>query len=352
LAYVESVPGPACLNSHLLLFRPRNGQFANRFLFYLLGGPIFERYMTQERTGTTFFGISQESIGAFSVALPPIGEQNVITQFLAYEIAKIDALISEQQRLVELLKEKRQAVICHAVTKGLNSVAPMKDSGIEWLGKVPEHWTLRPLKYLATFKSGGTPDKARREFWDGRVPWASAKDLKVEALDDTEDHITDAALDAGEASLVPPGSLLVVVRGMILARTFPVVRANVAMAINQDLKAVIPTEGMSAEYLAWLFRGSEAAILSHLDEAAHGTKALRMDTWGAMLLPVPPLREQVEIVAYIERTCSALSQLMAAAKHGISLLQERRTALISDAVTGKIDVRGFVDVQPEEVAAE
>jgi type I restriction enzyme S subunit len=286
------------------------------------------------------------------VALPPIGEQHLILQFLGHEVAKIDVLIAEQQRLIELLKEKRRAVVSHAITKGLNAAALMRESGIEWLGKVPEHWNLRPLKYLARFKSGGTPDKSRQEFWDGNVPWASAKDLKVEVLDDTEDHITDAALDAGAASLVPSGSLLVVVRGMILARMFPVVRANVAMAINQDLKAVIPTEGMSAKYLAWLFRGSEAAILSYLDEAAHGTKALRMDTWGSMLLPVPPLNEQVEIVTYVERTCASLFQLMEAAERGISLLQERRRALISAAVTGKIDIRGFVGVRPEEVAAE
>jgi type I restriction enzyme S subunit len=222
----------------------------------------------------------------------------------------------------------------------------MKDSGIDWLGSVPEHWALRPLKYLATLKSGGTPDKDRREFWDGGVPWASAKDLKVEALDDTEDHITGTALESGAASLITPGSLMVVVRGMILARTFPVVRANVAMAINQDLKAVTPKAGISADYLAWLFRGSEPAILSNLDEAAHGTKALRMDRWGSMILPVPPLTEQAEIVGHVEKVCASLRQLTEAAESAIALLQERRTALISAAVTGKIDVRGLAACQP------
>lgn len=276
----------------------------------------------------------------FECPCPPIEEQRQIAAVLDHETAEIDALVAEQHRLIALLKEKRQAIISRAVTKGLNPDAPMKDSSVDWLGRVPAHWTIRPLKYLASFKSGGTPDKSRLEFWDGYVPWASAKDLKGDTLDDTEDHITDTALETGAAVLLQSPSLLVVVRGMILARTFPVVVANAPMAINQDLKAVVPKSGIRIEYLAWLFRGSEPAVLSNLDEAAHGTKALRMDRWGSMLLPVPPLGEQVEIAAHVEKTTAKIDALIAEAERAIALLQERRTALISAAVTGKIDVRG------------
>src|SRR6266404_4968614 len=125
LAYVDELPGPACLNSHLLLFRPRENHFLNRFLYYVLASPGFKTYVVQERTGTTFFGISQESIGAFPFVMPPHSEQSRIAAFLDRETAKIDALIDEQKRLIKLLKEKRQAIISHAVTKGLDPMAPM-----------------------------------------------------------------------------------------------------------------------------------------------------------------------------------------------------------------------------------
>jgi type I restriction enzyme, S subunit len=337
---VRSLPRPATVNSSIAVITP-NKSLDGAFLYYLFQSSYIEQTIQRIKGGMGVPHLFQADLNKFYIPMPTLAEQKNVADVLDRGTAKIDALITEQQRLIEVLKEKRQAVISHAVTKGLNPAAPMKDSGIEWLGGMPRHWKLRPLKHLASFRSGGTPDKSRPEFWDGGVPWASAKDLKVEALNDTEDHITNEALDAGEASLVAPGSLLIVVRGMILARTFPVVRTNVAMAINQDLKAVIPRTEMSTGYLAWLLRGSEPAILSNLDEAAHGTKALRMERWGSMLLPVPPLDEQVEISTYVEKICASVAQLSKSTDDAIGLLQERRTAIISAAVTGKIDVRGL-----------
>lgn len=212
-----------------------------------------------------------------------------------------------------------------------------KDSGVAWLGQVPEHWAISPLKYVAEFKSGGTPDKANREFWDGDVPWASAKDLKTADLFDTIDHITSTALEVGAATLVEPGTLLVVVRGMILARLFPVAKACVPMAINQDLKAVVAKRGVNPDYLAWLLRGSEPETLSRLDEAAHGTKALRMDAWTAMRMPIPPLDEQQKVSSFIVLETAKIDALAEEQKRLIELLKEKRQAVISQAVTKGLD---------------
>ncbi|HGO6081721.1 TPA: restriction endonuclease subunit S [Burkholderia cenocepacia] len=279
---------------------------------------------------------------------PPLEEQNTIVAFLDRETGKIDALIAEQEKLLTLLAEKRQATISRAVSRGLDPDAPMKDSGVTWLGEVPEHWRVSPLKYLVSLRSGGTPSKENLDFWDGDVPWASAKDLKSERLADTIDHITSFAVESGNATLVPPGTVLVVVRGMILARIFPVVETVVPMAINQDLKGVIPLEGLNGKFLAWLLRGSADESLRRLDEAGHGTKALRMDAWTSMQLPVPPVVEQTEIAAFLERETGKLDALKAEAESAIDLLRERRSALIAAAVTGKIDVRNAVQ---QELAA-
>lgn len=285
--------------------------------------------------------ISQDILRHLRLACPAQYEQQSIAAFLDRETAKIDALIAEQKRLIELLKEKRRAIISHAVTKGLNPDAPMKDSGIEWLGEMPEHWKVTPLKHLVSFRSGGTPSKENLDFWDGDVPWASAKDLKTEILYDTIDHITELAIQSGAAECIPNGSVLVVVRGMILARTFPVCFVAAPMAINQDLKALECREGLDARFLARLLQGSSEESLRRIDEAAHGTKALRMETWASMELPTPSIKEQSFIVDFLDRETAKLDALTVEAKTAISLLQERRTALISAAVTGKIDVRGF-----------
>lgn len=273
-----------------------------------------------------------------SIAVPSYPEQTQIADFLDRETAKIDALVSEQRRLIELLKEKRQAVISHAVTRGLNPSAPLKPSGIDWLGDIPAHWKIKPLKYLVTLKSGGTPSKENLAYWDGEVPWASSKDLKFEELSDTQDHITQQALNDGSAELLPAGSILTVVRGMILLHTFPVTVTTVPMAINQDLKALTARSTLEPEFLAWLLRGASAEILNRTDEAAHGTKVLRLETWLSMQMPVPPIKEQQKITATIRKQMKEFDTLTAEAERAITLLQERRTALISAAVTGQIDV--------------
>lgn len=274
-----------------------------------------------------------------ALAVPELDEQAAIAVFLDRETAKIDTLIAEQEKLIALLAEKRQATISHAVTRGLNPDVPMKDSGVDWLGNVPAHWDVVPLKHLVELKSGGTPSKANLNYWDGEIPWASAKDLKVEKLHSTIDCITHNALEAGAASLVQSGAILVVVRGMILARMFPVVETLVPMAINQDLKAVLPGKRLRATFLAWLLRGSADESLLRLDEAGHGTKALRMDAWTSMQLPVPPLEEQAEISEFISDKTQKLDELRSESERAIHILKERRSSLIAAAVTGKIDVR-------------
>src|SRR5690606_17103116 len=120
--------------------------------------------------------------------------------------ARIDALIEEQQRLIELLKEKRQAVISHAVTKGLDPTVPMKDSGVEWLGEVPAHWVVRKLKNLVSVRGGSTPSKEVELYWEGEIPWVSPKDMKSERISDSIDHVSELAIEDGGLNIVRSGA--------------------------------------------------------------------------------------------------------------------------------------------------
>lgn len=350
LGSVAVVPpdlGKAFVSQHVALVRPKQRQCISAWIGYLAISHVGKTHLETTGYGGTKVQLSLADVTTMPVLVPPKDEQSQLVRFLDRETAKIDALVAEQEQLITLLKEKRQAVISHAVTKGLDPSVPMKNSGVEWLGAVPAHWGLRPLKAVATFRSGGTPDKRNAEYWDGEVPWVSAKDLKVDRLADSIDHITQLALDEGAASLVPEQAIVVVVRGMILARLFPVTQLMRPMAINQDLKALVPRTDVAADYLAWLLRASEPETLNCLDEAGHGTKALRMENWGGMAVPVPPIAEQYEIATEIDAATRQLDQLVSEAVLSIELLKERRSALISAAVTGQIDVRGLAPAQAQ-----
>lgn len=331
-----------CVSPAYTVLRPTAAQFSRYYYYTLKCDPYIAALQSVTDGIRDGKNISFEQFGVVGLPTPPIDEQATIAAFLDRETAKIDALVEEQRRLIALLKEKRQAVIFHAVTKGLNPDSPMKNSGIEWLGEVPAHWGVKPLKYLISLRSGGTPSKARDNFWDGHIPWASAKDLKSERLSDTLDHISDAAVREGGAGINPAGSILILVRGMMLARAFPVVETLVPMAINQDLKAVSAKSGMTVQFLAWALRGTAQESLDRCSEAGHGTKALRMEDWLSMPLPLPPENAQAAIADFVGTRTQIIDELESEAVTAILLLQERRAALISAAVTGKIDVRGIV----------
>lgn len=212
-----------------------------------------------------------------------------------------------------------------------------RDSGAEWLGEVPSHWEVRPLRYLAKFVSGGTPSKEKLEYWDGEIPWASAKDLKTDVISDTIDRLSEVVIKEGVAQLIPADAVLVLVRGMMLARAFPVSLTGRPMAINQDLKALLPSDGVLARFLCWSLQASESETLSRLDEAGHGTKALRMDKWTSMAMPMPPPSEQVAITVFLDRETAKIDALVEAQRRLIELLKEKRQAVISHAVTKGLD---------------
>lgn len=331
-----------CVSPAYTVLRPKIS-LHSQYWKHLFKSSIFKEMLASFNVGVRDGkSIRYDDFSKFVLPLPSKMEQKVIGEFLDRETARIDALVAKKTRFIELLREKRQALITHAVTKGLDPNVKMKDSGVEWLGAVPEHWGISPLKHLVRFRSGGTPSKDNLEFWDGDIPWASAKDLKQEMLADTIDHLTESAIESGAASLVPSGSILVVVRGMILARLFPVVETLVPMAINQDLKALVPSEKLNSRYLAHLLRGSSAESLSRLEEAGHGTKALRMENWVSIELPVPPLHEQLAIIAMLDIQTARIDSLAEKTARSIELLKERRSALITAAVTGQIDLREAV----------
>ena len=312
-----------------------------QFFWYFMNCPAAREQLVFFSSTTTGLGNLNGSIlGGIHLPTAPRGEQRAIADFLDRETAKIDALVEKKERLIELLQEKRTALITRAVTRGLDPNAPMKDSGVEWLGEIPAHWDQARLRRLCTAISGATPARENPAYWNGEIPWVSPKDMKRRVVASSEDLITQQAIDETGIRLITPRVVLVVVRGMILAHSFPVAETAAPITINQDMKALSLVDGVDPSYFAWALDGLARGILATVvDEAAHGTRVIRMDQWRNVVCPVPPYSEQHDVACFLESETNRIDALITKIHRAIDQLKEYRTALISAAVTGKIDVR-------------
>ena len=275
-----------------------------------------------------------------SFAFPPEIEQRTIANFLDHETAKINTLIDKQQQLIKLLKEKRQAVISHAVTKGLNSDAPMKDSGIKWLGEVPECWFLPEISHVGRVVNGSTPDKSNLSYWiNGTIPWLASGCLNSKIVIEPTELISKQAYEDSSVDIIPSGSILVGMVGQGKTRGTSAI-LGFDSCINQNMAAVILDEKkIMYQYLYFLFQ----VMYEDLRELGRGGNqaALNCEIISSIRVPLPPLSEQKKIVLSLKNALNNIDKTMALSEKQILLLKERRTALISAAVTGKIDVRNW-----------
>lgn len=281
--------------------------------------------------------ISYEQFGAILLPYPAAKEQCAVSTFLDHETAKIDALIEKQQRLIELLKEKRQAVISHAVTKGLNPKAPMKDSGVEWLGEVPAHWVLKNYRYATQVYRGKFGHRPRNDpaLYDGIYPFIQTGDVAQAGKRILDYKQTLNERGASVSQKFPAGTLVMAIA------------ANIGDTAILDFEAYAPDsivgfkpyQDLDLEFL----RYSLMAALPALEQTStQSTQAnLNIDRIGSVQAVFPPLAEQLKIVSHLDILIDRYALIEERALVAIETMQERRTALISAAVTGKIDVRDW-----------
>jgi type I restriction enzyme S subunit len=318
-------------NTHVLLM---NDQMNRNFFWYLVNDEEF-----WQKGGSAQPYIQVPASLSQHIGTPPLDEQTQIAKFLDHATAKIDRLIGRQQELIRLLKEKRQAVISHAVTKGLNPHAPLKDSGIEWLGQVPAHWCLPKVNHIGRVLNGSTPDKSNLPFWtDGTIAWLASSCLNSSRVEEPSELITKLAFANSSVEMIPPGSLLVGMVGQGKTRGSSAV-LMIESCINQNLAAIIPHDRIKSDFLYFVFQ----AMYEDLRELGRGGNqaALNCEIIGAIRIPLPDHDEQRAIASRLQYQLEKFDRTHELAEEQIALLQERRTALISAAVTGKIDVRAW-----------
>ncbi|BBB29888.1 restriction endonuclease subunit S [Neptunomonas japonica] len=328
----------ACIHDGFVYFPEL--KIPSKFLFYVFAGE--QAYKGLGKFGTQL-NLNTDTVGGIKIGCTENRQLQQIVNFLDHETAKIDTLIEKQQQLIKLLKEKRQAVISHAVTKGLNPDAPIKDSGVEWLGEVPEHWVVAQLKFntleMQTGPFGsqlhaedyvvdGIPLINPAHMIDGKI----IPDQRVTVDNETHERLKRHKLSQGE---------------IIFARRGELGRCAIVTKNEEDwlcgtgsLKAKLNAR-LIPKY-SYLLITSDG-VISELSLESKGSTMdnLNTETLGRVRLPVPPVTEQNAILKYVATVSGKYKSLISNAEAAIGLMKERRTALISAAVTGKIDVRGF-----------
>lgn len=328
------------MDSHLLRIKINDKAFVE-YVAILLSESKYVQYQFQcLGKGSIMHGLNSSIIKQVIIAQPPLEEQSAIAAFLDRETAKIDALVAEQEKLIELLKEKRQAVISHAVTKGLDPNVPMKDSGVEWLGEVPEHWSTGHVRKFAHLESGHTPSRQRPEYWENcTIPWFSLTDVwqirdgLSRYVTETAERVSDLGLANSSARLLPKGTV-------ILSRTASVGFSAIMgrdMATTQDFANWICKENLIPEFLLYIFKGMKSEFDRLMMGSTH--KTIYMPDISKFAMGLPPVSEQISIINFLDQETLKADKLIEESQRAIDLLKERRSALISAAVTGKIDVR-------------
>jgi type I restriction enzyme S subunit len=322
------------------VYRPTQNVNA-RFIHCLVRSTPFHWELRVRSKGvwTSRLQLTDDSFLAAPFPLPPLEEQTAIVRYLGYVDRRLRRYINAKQKLMGLLEEQKQAIIHRAVTRGLDPDAPVKPSGVEWLGDVPEHWEVKKLKYTVAFSGGGTPSKATDSFWSGHIPWISPKDMRSARITDSEDHVTEEAIVHSATSMVASGAVLLVVRSGILRRKIPVAINDVPVALNQDLKALRPKPELRSEYLLAVVQGNQTAFLNEWTKQGATVESIEYEFMANSPIPVPPLREQSAIIQYLAKATANIDSAAEGVRRQIELVREYRTRLMADVVTGKLDVR-------------
>jgi type I restriction enzyme S subunit len=214
----------------------------------------------------------------------------------------------------------------------------MKPSGIDWLGDIPAHWEVKRLRFTARLISGATPTTSEPDYWDGDLPWISPKDMHSEEISSTEDQVTKFAVEDYGLRLHRLDNPVIVVRGMILARRIPVSMARGFYTINQDMKVIASKGELIPEFIQMYLASIESFLFTLVAESGHGTKTLRTDVLSDVPILIPPKEDQAAIVKAMSGYKENIDDTLNKVKNGISALLEYRAALVTAAVTGKLEI--------------
>jgi type I restriction enzyme S subunit len=316
--------------------RPRQGLLP-RYAAYALQDPTFIEEVVANSEGVAYPGISPAKLATLRVAVPPLSAQAPIADYLDSETARIDTLIDRKQRFIDLLLEKRTALIAHAVTKGLDPDVEMKDSGYSFIGSVPSHWDVLPLKRVSAIRYGLAEPPA--ELADG-LPMIRATNVFTGTISEVDmKYVDPREVPEGRNARLAAGEIVVVRSGACTGDSAIIPPTYDGAIAGFDM--VVTAAGSDPDFLAWVLLS--APVVKAQIEPARTRAAqphLNAEELGSCVVAVPPRLEQQDIARQIDLSISELDTLVDRTRQSIELLREYRAALISAAVTGQIDISG------------
>lgn len=316
-----------CTNQGCLSCVPRN---SNVLYFYYLTSVLTEVF-DLFGSGATFKEISADTFANLRLPYPSLEEQDAIASYLDEKCGKIDKAIATQEKRVELLKELRQNIITQAVTRGINPDVPLKDSGVEWIGEVPDHWDVIMLKRCAIIKTGSTPPTKEEKYYDSEdINWFTPGDIGNDSIIEAEKKISELARKDGTCRIFPAKSVYFVGIGATIGK---VSYCDCEASANQQINAIIPNCRAHYKYITYCLKSQKEEI--YLTANTVTLPIINQERTGSLRIPVPPLSEQQEIVSYIESQTARLDASIEKAEHQIELLQELKQSIITEVVTGK-----------------
>lgn len=339
IAVVPKTAKPGIINPRLILLRPDILHIVPEYFCRVLGSSGCFSQIEQLSRGGTMGVVNLSILNELKLPVPPLTVQHKIIQFLDRKTAAIDALIAKKQRLIELLEEKRSALINQAVTKGLNPDAPMKASGIPWVGHIPKHWEAKKLKFTCHLETGHTPSRTEESYWieeECTIPWVSLNDTKTLAISDyiseTKYRISPKGMANSSAHFIDSGAV-------VFTRDATIGLAAIttkSMAVSQHIIAWVCLPEMNNQYLLFVIYSME----QELNRLTMGStlKTIGMADVKELRTPVPPVSEQIEIAEFIFEQKTKIQSILHKIGHQIDRLQEYRQSVITAAVTGKLDV--------------
>jgi len=306
-----------------------------KFVMYALQAS--RNYLLSLASGGGQPNLNAEKIKEHLLPCPPLFRQRAIADYLDRATAKIDALIAAKQRLLDLLAEKRRALITHVVTRGLDAAVPLRDSGVEWLGRIPRHWEMVRIKHIGQVGNGSTPLRDNKAYWHGGTfPWLTSTVVNSDIIEEPTELVTDVALRECHLPIVRSDSILVAITGEGKTRGKAALLPYSA-TINQHMAFISPQPDVVNAKFLQLFLSGSYEILRMISEGTGSTKgALTCEQLSEFPVPLPPLNEQQKIASYTNLIKARLDALAQGIEKTIGLLQERRVALIAAAVTGKL----------------
>lgn len=313
--------------------------YSVKFLYYLVRSSVFMKLGESEMYGAGGQKrVPELFIKNFISVVPPVLEQRKISRFLDKQLAKIDALIAKQETLLKKLEEQRIALISQAVTKGLDPNVEMKDSGIEWLGEVPKHWDIWKITHaIDSVGSGTTPKSDNPLYYDGEHLWVTTSELRESLINDTKYKVTDLALkECSALKKYPKNSVAIAMYGATIGRLGILEKSA---TFNQACCVFSNSEILYYKFLYyWLWM--RRPILISLSNGG-GQPNLSQDDLKKLQIPLPAINEQLAIVEHIDITDKKIASMQKVVSKSINSLKEYRSTLITQAVTGKIDVRNI-----------